>query len=72
MDGDDGETESVVCSLVTGVRNGGGVDEAVYGLYRFCTLEVEFDWVYGGCGGWNGKLTEPPSLAIDRSASLMP
>ena len=52
------------------MRNGGGVDEGVYGLYRG-TLEVESVSEYGVCGGRNGGSIGPSSLAVDLSASLM-
>jgi len=69
-DAEDGEGESVDRSLVTAVRNGGGVDEGVYGLYRR-TLEVESVCEYGVCGGRNGGSMGPSSRAVDLSASLM-
>jgi hypothetical protein len=52
------------------VRNGGGVGEGVYGLYRR-TLEVESVSEYGVCGGRNGESTGLSTRAVDLSASLM-
>ena len=70
-DGEDGERESSVWSLVTAVRNGIGFEKDEYGLYRSCVQEDESDSAYGSCGGRNGESADP-SFVIDRSVSLIP